>query len=358
MAIAPGFVDLQFLFAQRIIQAGWNVINDAVLQTALIHAQMLNELLAGVADRWDPNAPQTQFRLPVATEMQPLEGEDDSPLPVRGYDSYQIAAPLFDVGLAWGTGRKSRAKMTVQDANDNTIHALQADSRWNRRHMLAALFDNESYTFADPKWGNLTIKPLANNDTDTYNLTTGETATENHYLAQAAAIDATHYPFSTINDELVEHPDNQGDIVVYVAKSLKTSITALADFKPYNNNRRIQPGVSTDVLTDFPDVPFGDRRLGWVEDGDCYIVQWDALPSGYMIAMPTGNSKKPLGYREEPEAELQGLRPEYASYDGNHVVTRMLRTRGYAVQNRTAALVYQIGNATYQIPTGYNTPVI
>lgn len=358
MAIAPGFVDLQYLFAQRIIQAGWGVINDAVLQTALIHSQMLNEMLAGVASPIDPNTPQYQFRMPVATEMQPLSGEDDSPIPVRGYDSYQIAFPLFDVGLAWGTNRKSRAKMTVQDANDNTIHALQADSRWNRRHMLAALFDNTSYTYTDLKWGNLTIKPLANGDTDNFHRKDGEASTDDHYLAQASAIDASHYPFSTIFDEITEHPDNAGEVVVYVSKSLAASIVALADFKPFAQNRRIRPGISGDVLTDFPDVPFGDRRLGWVEDGDCYIVRWDSLPSGYMVAMCTENSKKPLGYRDEPESELQGLRPEYATYDGNHVVTRMLRTRGYAVQNRTAAVIYQIGNATYQIPTGYTTPVI
>ena len=353
VAVAPGFIDLQYLFAHKVDDVGWRVIYDAIQQTASIHSQLLNEMLLGFAEPIDPAKPQYKFRMPVSLEMQPLDGEDDSPVPQRGFDEYDLAFPILDVGLAWGDNRKSRAKMTVRLANDNTVNAIQADSRWQRRQMFSALFYPSSYTFADPDFGSLTVKPLANGDTDEYHRTTGEKATDNHYLAQANAIDASNYPFDDISDELTEHPDNGGEVVVYTAKNLASSITALSDFIPLQQNRRIQPGISSDILTDFPAVQFGDRKLGWVEDGDCYIVRWDALPDNYMVAMMTGNSEKVLGYRDEAESSLQGVRPEMNSADGNHRVTRLLRTRGFAVKNRTAAVVYRIGDAAYAAPTGY-----
>jgi len=356
MPLAPGFIDLEYLFSRNITdEVGWQVINDAVTQSAQLHAAALDQQLALFCEAIDPTKFQYKFRLPVTVEMQPLQGAKDSPAPVRGYDEYDIAVPMLDVGLAWGDDRKSRAYMTVEDANNNTYNAAQADSRWQRRQILTALLYGSSYPFSDPDKGSLTIKPLANSDTDKYNRKDGTVSTDNHYLAQAAAISSTDYPFDDINDELPEHPDNMGEVVVYTAKNLASSIKALPDFIPFIENTRVQTGSSTDVLNDFPVVPLGDRRMGYLEDGDCYVVRWDALPSNYMVAMMTQNSKKPLAYRDEVAQSLRGLRTELNSADGNSSVTRLLRTRGFAVQNRVAVVVMYIGGASYTPPTGYAT---
>ncbi len=354
--IAPGFMDLEALFARRVKEVGYEVINDAVEQSAQLFAAEQDALLSAVAEAINPKKPQMLFRLPVTVEMQPLQGEDDSPVPVQGFDEYQLAFPLFDVGLAWGNNRKSRVKITVAEANEFTLNALQADARWHRRQMLTALLNNTSYTFSDKEWGTLTVKPLANGDSDKYTTTNGSTATDNHYLAQANPISDTDYPFGDIADELTEHPDNRGDVVVYVARNLRSSVRALADFIPFAANPNIQPGISADTLTDFPDVPFGERRLGYLDEAGVYVVQWNALPDNYMLAITTENSRRVLGYRDEPEPELQGLRIEVASFDGNHIVQRLLRTRGFAVQNRVAAVCFYVGNATYQVPSGYSVP--
>jgi len=352
--LAPGFFDLAYRDSQLITDVGWNVIYEAVMLSAQLYDEALTEQLAAFASAIDPTKPQFKFRLPVTVEMQPLEGEDDSPVPVRGYDEYDIAFPLLDVGLAWGNNRKSRAKATVRDASEFTLHTLQADSRWQRRQMQTALFYPDNYPFDDDEFGLLTIKPLANGDADQYHFKDGSTATDNHYGAQAEAIDGTHYPFDAIADDLTEHPDNGGDIAVYVPKGLVASIRALSDFVPYIENRRLQVGGNTDIITDFPAIPFGDRRLGYLEDADVYVARWDVMPAGYLLAMPTETSRSLLGYREEPEASLQGLRPETHEVDGNHIVQRLLRTRGFAVQNRTAAVVWRVGNATYAAPAGFD----
>lgn len=352
--IAPGFVDLNHLFDQRVNTAGWQIIFDAVDQTAALHAAALDQMLSALADSIDPNTPQHKFKLPVFVEMQTLEGEDDSPVPVRGFDEYNIGFPLRDVGLAWGTNRKSRAKLTVRDANAFTVAVMQADSRWQRRQMFTAMLNNTQYTYDDAKHGNITVKPLANSDTDRYHDTEGNVATDDHFYAQAAAIDDTHNPFETLSDELTEHPDNQGETIVYLSTSLKTSVRGLSEFIPFAGNRRIQYGTSSDVATDFPDVLFGDRKLGHLQDSDVWAVEWKALPAGYGLVITTSPSKKPLAYRDEPEAELRGLRTEYNNSDGNHVVERLLRTRGFAVQNRIAAVAIQIGSASYTVPAAYD----
>jgi hypothetical protein len=239
------------------------------------------------------------------------------------------------------------------------MHALMADMNWMRRHMLAALLDNVSWTYDDDQYGALTIKPLANGDTDTYLKVGGVVETDDHYLAQASAIDATHDPFPTIYDELREHPGNNGPFVVYVASNLKSSITALSDFLEVRDPV-VVPGNASDVinLTDEFDNQirgFGDEVLG--RKDRMYIVEWKNLPSGYMLAVAQGALDRPLAMRQMPVAELQGYRFEGHSPDGNLQEYRYLRTAGFGALNRVAALVYYVGGASYSVPTGYDAPL-
>ncbi|HML21816.1 MAG TPA: hypothetical protein PKD09_09220 [Aggregatilinea sp.] len=361
--VAPGFFDLEYAFSKRVTAIGWQVITDAVTQSAQIHSEQLNRMLGFWARAIDPTRPQIKFRLPVLVEMQMLQGEDDSPVAVRGFDEYQIGFPLYDVGLAWGNNRKSRAKMTVGDANQFTLNMLQADSRWQRGQMFRALLNNVQYVYEDKGIGgigDITVKPLANGDTDRYHRTDGETDVDNHYHAQADAIDATHSPFEDIFEDLTEHPANQGnEILSFVPRGLVKSVQALPDFIPFAMNGRVRNSTSQDVLTDFPDVPFGDRPLGLLQDSGVYVKEWRALTAKYIISVPVDNAEEVLGWRDEPEAELQGLRPEVATYDGNHVVERGLRTRGFAVRNRVGARVDLIGAAVddvYEVPANFLVP--
>lgn len=351
--VAPGFVDLEHLFERRVIDAvGWDTINDAVTESARLHTEAFNKLAAAfVRPLKDNNKPRIRFNLPVSAAMQPLRGEDDSPVPTRGVDSYNIGFPLSDAGFAWADNRKSRVKMTVGEANEMTVTALRADRNWNRAYILAAIFDNTSHTFKDKEFGDIPCKPLANGDTDQYNLDTGETATDTHYLAQADAIDGTHNPFPVIEPELTEHPSNSGDVIVYCSTSLKAPIRALGDFIPYYQDSRIKPSLSTDMLEQFPIQLLGDTPLGWV-DG-CFVVEWKAIPAGYTVSHTTEGGAF-VGRREEPEPELQGLRSEIHEVDGNHIVNRLLRTAGYAIMNRVAAVVYYVGGASYVVPSGYS----
>lgn len=348
--VAPGFMDLIEMEKMRVTELGWNKVTEAIEVSAQLHTEAMDELLSAVVENVEQV--KEKVEIPAATELQPLEGEFDRPKPTGYLYSYEQGYPLFDAGHAWGTGRKTSAKMTIAEANKLTLQGLEADSRWMVNHILNPIFYPTSWVFVDKKWGNLTIQPLANGDSQEYVLVDGTTAADNHYLAQAAAIDNSNNPFPTIYTELTEHPENMGDPVVYVPTGLKTSIEALSGFVK-NENPAIAPGTATDTLNYLPSIPFGDKVLGMVDD--CWIVEWRRLPAGYMLALI--GDEPFIGWRQEPEPELRGLYPEFYVENGIQRIAALIRTSGFSVRRRAAALVCQIGSASYSAPAAFASAV-
>jgi len=348
--LAYGFVQLEHLAAERVNAAGVDIIRDAIAMSAEEYSRTMNAMFASMVRRTTDH--QIQFRLPGNGTLQPLD-ENGNPKPVIESGHYTVAFPIQGAGTAWGTNRVARALMTVQEANDYTLEALRRDSDWVRRHALAAVFDNVAWVYDDKEYGNLTVEPLANNDAVVYVRVGGAAAVDNHYLAQAAAIaDATN-PFPTIYDELMEHPSNQGPVVVYVATNQVAAVQGLTNFVPVDDPDIIV-GSATDRLNTVIDRGIGDQVLGKV-DG-CWCVEWRALPAGYLLAHAQGAGPA-VAMREYPSAELQGFFPESYSPDGNLSLQRMLRYAGFGVENRVAMCAMLIGAGAYAIPVGFAAPL-
>lgn len=357
MTIAYGFIGIQHLFSTRVQQAGPQRIFTAIQETAAEHNRVINSLMASLVE--PTTIAQEQFELPAGGTLQPLD-EWGVPIPVKHSGSYQVGYPIQGGGTAWGTNRVSAAYMTVAETNREVTEAQTKDADWLRRHIMAALLDKTAWTYNDvvgpdgsKGLGNITIQPLANNDSVTYLRVGGTTSTDNHYLGQAAAIADAANPFPTIYDELMEHPSNSGPVVVYVATSLTTTIEALANFTPVSDPD-IRIAADTDELVGNLSLGFGDEVLGKVDK--CWIVEWKALPSGYMIAHAQGAGPV-LKMRQHVPEELQGLFPENHSPDGNRKQMSLIRYAGFGVSNRVGALCYYIGNATYPTPAAYDAPL-
>jgi hypothetical protein len=352
--LAYGFVSLEQLAAERVTTVGERRVMDAIQESVGEYTRQLNALLASFVERTTDH--KIRFSLAGDGTLQPLD-EHGNPIPVRPSGYYDVAFPIQGGGTAWGNNRVSRALMTVDEANRNTLDAMIRDADWMRRHALAACFDNVAWTFDDSEFGDLTIQPLANSDTVKYTKVGGASATDDHYLAQAAAIDDSHNPFDDIYDELTEHPSNRDPVVVYVASDLTSSIEALTAFIEVADpdlrygvaTTQIDQGVSLDVIRGL-----GDEVLGKVNH--CWIVEWRALPSGYMLAHAVGGGPV-LKMREYAAASLQGFFAENHSPDGNLQEVRMIRYCGFGVANRVAAVVYYVGGGAYAIPTGYGAPL-
>lgn len=357
-----GFLELKDLASQRIITIDVRTLQTAIRESVAEWSRQVNALLALMV------TPTTDYKiryqLPGGGSLQPLD-EKGNPKPVQPSGVYDVALPIQGAGTAWGGDRVVRAMMTVEDADRATLDTMQRDYDWLRRHILAAVFTNTTWTYTDPLYGALTIQPLANGDTVTYVRRGGTNTTDTHYLAQAAAIADASNPFPTIYSELDEHPSNNGRIIAYVPTNLVASIETLTAL---NTNFNTQLNYGADVTTiagvsvDLDDTrrgdPFtglGDRFIGLVNG--VYVVEWAALPDNYIIAMAE-SATDVVGMREYPAVELQGFFPEFHDVDGNTYEYRMIRYAGFGVLNRVGALVYRIGNAAYAIPTGYTAPLV
>lgn len=352
--LAYGFVSLEHLALERVTTVGEQRIFDAIQESVAEHTRQINGLMESFVELTTEH--KIRFMLAGDGTLQPLD-EHGNPKPVQPSGYYDVAFPIQGGGTAWGNNRVSRALMTVEEANRNTLDAQRRDADWLRRHILASVFDNVAWTYDDPEYGNLTIEPLANGDTVTYNKVGGTQATDTHYLAQAAAIDDSNNPFDDIYDELMEHPSNRGPVVVYVPTNLTSAIEALTAFVEIGDPD-LRYGVASTEIENAAEAMnikgFGDEVLGKVNK--CWVVEWRALPDGYMLAHAAGGGPVVKG-RQYPADSLQGLFAENHSPDGNLKEVRMIRYIGFGVVRRIAAVVYYVGGGAYSIPTGYGAPL-
>lgn len=347
-----GFHNLKDLFNKRVTEVGVSVVDTAIVTSLTEHNRQVDSLVSLFAQRTTDF--KTRFRSVNTARLQPLD-ENGRARPIKSAGYYDIALPIQMAGSAWGVDYVTSKKMRLDEVNDTLSTILMADARWMRDHILAALFTNADWTFNDPEKGSLVVKALANNDSQVYNIMTGADAPSaaNHFLAQAAAIADVSNPFPTIYDTLTKRPENSGEVVVLVASDLTDSIEGLANFKE-RTDPNIREGANTSVLVGNLDAQVPGVVIGYVDK--CWIVEWRSLPSGYMIATTTGGDK-PLALREDMEEELRGFkkvadRDDYPFYESQY-----LRRAGFGAWNRVGALVYRIGNASYAVPAGYDSPM-
>lgn len=343
-----GFVGLEHLFAERVTEVDVRVINTALAQSLDEHNRITNGLLSAMVDRTTERT--RRFTLPGTGELQPLD-EWGNPLPTRPAGYYTVGFPIQGGGDAHGDNRVTRALMTVQELNRHVIDIQERDARWLRRHALAALLDNASWTFADPA-GDVTVQPLANGDTVTYNVVGGSFATDDHYLAGTAV---TADKMATIRRELTEHLSNAGGgpIIAYANGNFVDELAALDEFVEVGDPD-INEGANSDVLVGQLERGFGDEVVGKI--ARVWLVEWSALPDDYLVAHQVGRT--PLAMREYPSAALQGLFRESHSPNGNLNEERYIRYAGFGVQDRTAAVVWYKGdNTTYAVPAAFNAPL-
>lgn len=350
-----GFQNLTNVLTQRVTAIGVSVIEDAITETLAEHNRQLDAMMALFAD------PTTDFkrryRVPNASRLQPVD-EVGRARPRRRAGYYDIAFPLQRGGDAWGNTYEASIKQTVAEAQTRLSELLTADARWMRDHILAAFFTNVSWTYndEDDDAGTLTIKGLANGDTDTYLIQEGADAgaTDTHYFTQANAIDDSNDPFPTIHDELVEHPENGGEVVAFIPTNLKAAIKGLTGFYPVADDNLRYGAAATQLVGNLGQSLPG-TIFGYHDDG-VWLAEWKAMVSSYIIAVTT-DGDRPLAMRQDTAPELQGFHRVADRNDYPYYEAQFLRKAGFGAQNRVGALVYRIASASYAIPTGYASPM-
>jgi len=336
---------------------GTTAVNDLITQAMAEHNRQMDAFTAlflrrGITD------PQRTFSTPIVTRNQPLD-EAGRPIPIRGAAQYSVGFPLQDSGNAIGRTWLEAQKMRVEQLNDLIATIQDGDRSWVFDHILAALFNNADRTFYDPEKGTLTVKPIANGDSQVYQVAEGgfSGSTDNHLLAQANAIGAgADNVFVTHYAELVEHPENggagAGRVISFIPSGLKASATGLATFNPLPS-ADIQPGANADVLVGRLGVNVPGTVLG-MDDIGTWIVEWPRIPANYVVSIQT-SGEPPIGERVDELASLRGLIEMDDNEDFPWYQRNWMRRNGFGAWNRVGAVVSRIGNGTYVIPTNYAT---
>lgn len=356
MSILFGFIDHENNMDALVSTIGIETVYNMIAASAKHHTEELNQIYSTMIGQ----GTEVQLRVKIANDpdLQPIS-DVTQPFPMHVTGEYTQGFPLDKAGIGWGTDRKSRHTMNINEAQALTLSTLKADARWIRRRVLASLFTESTYTFADELLGDVSVRPLANGDTVTYLKTTGAISTADHYLAQANAIgNAGDNPFPTIYSTLQAYPTNRGkDVIVYVADGLIASVEALTDYVEISDTALILASSTTSINTGaIPNTGPGEEIIGRV--GKCWIARWSQIPATYMLAVIVNPDIPLVRQRNDTVPALQGFFPEANPGDGNLLQLNMIRYAGFGVYNRTGALCYRVGNAAWADPTDAAAPLI
>lgn len=332
---------------------GESVVFKAVEDSASHQTEKFAELMSSLVQVTTDH--KKTMQLPGGGTLQPLD-ENGNPYPVKEGGSHEVALPMQNAGTAWGTTRESRASMTIKQMNRFVLENSKRDTEWMRIRIMAAFLDNTTWSYADKKTsiGTLTIQPLANADGTLYPIIGGGTEDSQHYFATSDPIDDDHNPFPTIYTQLKQHFGNEGNVIAFVPTSLKTTIEALSDFTAVVDVD-IEVGAMAETIraNTAPIKQFGDEVLGKVNK--VWIVEWKRLPAGYIFAYDDG-AEAVVGQRQMEAQALRGFFAEEGVSNGTLKSTNLIRYAGFGILNRVGAVVYQIGNGSYEVPDSGSTP--
>ncbi len=349
-----GFQNLQDLASARITGSLVEASNVAITAAVTEHNRVMDALIALFCQR---TTQYTQRYAQIGSaKLQPLD-DNGRARPIKPSGYYDVAFPIEEGGAAWGANYVTRAKMTVGDAERITSMMLQADALWVRDRVLAGLFSDTAWTFTDPFYGSLSIQVPANGDTVTYLRKNGTSSTDTHQLGMANAIGSgADNPFPTIFDELTEHPENRGQVICFIPSGLKATVTALATFIETPDGNVVLGSGSNTLRVNGPGVPVPGTVIGYETSG-CWIVVWDAIPASRILSVMT-DGPRALAMREDPEPELQGFKKVAERNDHPFYENQFLRRAGFGAWNRVGAHVTEIGDASYDVPTGFVAPIV
>lgn len=336
---------------RMVTEVGVGVVSSAIEQAFNAYNSNVDQMMDLLVRRTTEF--KTVYRTAGIARTQPLD-EDGRARPVKTGAKYEVAFPLSDWGIAWGANWKTRQKMTVDHVNV-TVSLLQAaDQRRLRDLLLQALFAAVDYSYEDAEHGTLTVKPIANGDTQTYNVMVGADsgATDNHQATNAGTA-PTSAMFQAAADDLREHPENGDEVTIWVPTAHRAAVTQFSgDFLAINDsNVRLGTGSSQLVGSDGRSGP--GELFGYVPSAKTFVREWRSLPQYNFIAMTNGGDP-PIAMREDETAALRGFKSIAEREDHPYWERQYFRSVGFGAFNRIGAYILQLNNAgSYAPPTGF-----
>lgn len=334
---------------------GRETIQNVITTTLAQHNAAINQFLSPFGDLTD----EYKKRLLTAGGGKLQTSDENSRARVTKGSAYDVALPILQGAAAWGSNYVTLQKMSVKRFAQALEGMLNKDRASVRDLVYGAMFHNVNWTHVDDEYGSLTIKTLANGDTDTYPVVgASDLATDTHYLATASAIADVSNPFPAIRDELLEHGDDLGDVIAFIPTSAQTAVSALTEFVPISNNVVIVGTGESRISRAGPSIDVPGTVIGYLANSRTWVVVLRTLPTAYLIAI-TENGDRPLAFRQDKQEKLRGFKPAGEVNDFPYFEEQWLRRIGAGAWNRVGAVVQYFGvSGTYAIPSGYTPKVL
>lgn len=267
----------------------------------------------------------------------------------------QVAFPLrkFQYPVGWTADwfkKHTPADMAVQ------MQAAQmAHLRMLKREIARAIFGAANYSITDRFVDNvsLSVKRLVNADSaaipDGPFGETFDSSTHSHYNGTASFVVGD---LDTAINDLVEHGHGQGVRIAINRAQLSTVVAFSGVLKAtFDNVVLSQAADAFAVRRDAGNITLDDFTAGTYNGAEIVVRPW--VPSGYLLAWASGDTRKPLVLRRDTDADgnMPGLTLA-AEYADHPLYAKMFEMYvGAGVYNRTNGVALYTGNATYASPT-------
>jgi hypothetical protein len=337
---------------------GQDVVYDVAQAYIDFHNQRLVQMLEVFVETVTEKYSLT-YRLPGGGYMQRTESYSN-PGTVRPQGKWSVAFPLTNDADRIGGDRIDWAYMTAMELQNLLDSVVNRNVNSTRYDILTALLDNTNDTFKDRSHGDLTIKPLANNDSDLYPPLEGAIAdaAADHYLVSgytSANISDTNNPFATSTRKLKQRfggGSGGTNVVAFINDAQADKVEDLTDFRDVPDNFLVE-GDDTD-LTIAPPTNLPGEVIGRIRGRNgAWVSVWDSIPADYMLSIHM-DAPAPLMQRRDISATgiTQGLHLAAEDETEMLISSKFVNRRGYGVGNRLNGIVTQFkASGSYDVPT-------
>jgi hypothetical protein len=267
-----------------------------------------------------------------------------------------LGFPLYLKQIAWGVTRLFMMNKTVKDLDEILVAIRDADIRDIGKSIRAALFNpTNNLTYVDKRTDGATIpqRRLLNADSatippDPYG-NTFNAASHTHFLGYNSGSFAVGDLTIGINTVL-EHYLN-GEMRVYIAKNLETTVRGFSGFYPYYDARLRLAADTTVAAQKALDMENNqDRAIGIFDSAEIFVKPW--VPSNY-IFFYNATAPKPLRMRVRDDSqgslhiaadlEIYPLRAQF-----------MEREYGISILERSNGACMLTTSNTYSAPSAWS----
>jgi hypothetical protein len=282
--------------------------------------------------------------------------QDEFGIPVskKGAAKWEVATGVrkWQTTLGW---TKEYLQMKTPAELANAYNEIQIFDNKNIVRMIKqAIFNNANVTYTDNHYNaaSLTLRRFwnadgsampANNSGTTFN-----GGSHTHYIARAGTL--ANSDVDGVLNTVLEHDQTLG-VSMYI------NAAQIADLKGISSTKFVALGSSLMVYnaTDTTQRKFDMSDLSnycagiWDGKIEVWVKPW--VPANYILVMASGESVKPLQYRELPYESMKGIQLDSVSFAEPLVAQTATRYAGINVLNRSAGAVLYTGGTSWSNPT-------